>query len=156
MARRPKHLKKSVKLQVERLQRKCRYCKAHQARQGFDKHEAWCKKIWMIRQELLGLRSHSTTNQIQTEPIPSISPILPSTPVHFDTNNEFVEGSSSSAIPMSIGVNHFLAESESQEDSTLTPSRKGMLTASQSLLFHPENFRPYAGCVWTSFTKGIH
>lgn len=119
MSRRPKHLKKSVKLQVERLQRKCHYCKAHQARQGFDKHEAWCKKTWMIRRELLGLRLHSTANQIQTG---SISPMLPSTPVYFDTNNEFVEGSSNDVqVP----------ESESQEDTA--PSHKGMLTASRSL-----------------------
>lgn len=37
MARRPKHLKKPGKLQVDALQQKCRYCKTHRGARGFDK-----------------------------------------------------------------------------------------------------------------------
>ena len=64
MARRPTCWKKSVKLQVEKLERKCRYCKTHQSARGFDKHQAWCKKTWIIRQEYR-LHNHSITNQLQ-------------------------------------------------------------------------------------------
>ncbi|KAF8798516.1 hypothetical protein BYT27DRAFT_7122910 [Phlegmacium glaucopus] len=112
MPRRPTYLKKSVKLQVERLERKCHYCKTHQNRRGFDKHEAWCKKTWMIRRELhQDLHTHSTTNRFQVEATPPVSLTIPSSLINLDANNEFVEGSSS--IP--IEVEYMSPELDPQE-----------------------------------------
>jgi hypothetical protein len=98
MARRPTYSKKSAKLQVEQLQRKCRYCKTHRNAHGFDKHEDWCKKTWMIQRELQDseLRPHSTTNQIQAEAMSLISPKIYSSL----RDNNFMEGSSS--MPMEV------------------------------------------------------
>ena len=94
MARRPTCWKKSVKLQVEKLERKCRYCKTHQSARGFDKHQAWCKKTWIIRQEYR-LHNHSITNQLQPEATDPNFPAVPTSSIEFDTNDEFIEGSSS-------------------------------------------------------------
>ena len=108
MARRPTYLKKSVKLQVEKLERKCRYCKTHQSARGFDKHEAWCKKTWMIRKELQDLRTQSTTNQPQYEAKPFISQRINSSLADLNANNKFVEESSS--MTMEIDAEYRLPE----------------------------------------------
>lgn len=118
MARRSKHSKKSVKLQVEQLERKCRYCKSHQNRRGFDKHEAWCKKTWIIRQELRDLRVNSIEKELGAKSLPTIAPIA-SSPPYFDIDNEFMEGSSS--IP--TGVTHLSHLAEN----TTGPSQCGEL-----------------------------
>jgi hypothetical protein len=92
MAHRPTYLKKSVKLQVEKLERKCRYCKTHRNMQGFDKHEAWCKKTWIIRRELQELHSHSMTGDkhVHTEAANLISSIISSSLTYFDASDQFV------------------------------------------------------------------
>ena len=115
MPRRPTYSKKSVTFQVEKLERKCRYCKTHRNAQGFDKHEAWCKRTWIIRRELRELRAHSMANQLHIE----ATPIPPKIPSSSDANNEFVEGSSS----MSMEVEY--------PSPALDP--QGMLTLSSSL-----------------------
>ncbi|KAF8804428.1 hypothetical protein BYT27DRAFT_7106461 [Phlegmacium glaucopus] len=116
MARRPKHLKKSGKLQVDALQQKCRYCKTHRGARGFDKHEAWCKKTWMIRKELRDVKcEHAIINQLQVEVTPPLSPTIPPCCVDFSANNEFVEGSSS--VPME--VDHPPLESDPREPTTV-------------------------------------
>ncbi|KAF8149987.1 hypothetical protein B0H34DRAFT_825948 [Crassisporium funariophilum] len=98
MPRRPVYLKKSAKSQVEKLERKCRYCDTHQSSRRFDKHEAWCKKNWIIRKELANLQKHSITN-IQPVTLPEVMP--PShVPPAYEANKEFVEGSS--AMPMEV------------------------------------------------------
>ncbi|EDR01414.1 uncharacterized protein LACBIDRAFT_333279 [Laccaria bicolor S238N-H82] len=100
MPRRSTHSTKSGKLQVERLERKCRYCKTYRSAQGFDKHEAWCKKTSMIRKELPE-RTHSNPNEIQVDATPLTLPAIPlSSRVDFGANNEFVEGSS--LVPMDV------------------------------------------------------
>jgi hypothetical protein len=96
MARRPTYLKKSAKVQVERLQRKCRYCKIHRNAHGFDKHEAWCKKTWTIRKELQVWRAHPTTDQLE----PQVEATSLNPPKIPRVDNEFVEGSS--IMPMEI------------------------------------------------------
>lgn len=98
MARRPTYLKKSVKFELEKLHRKCRYCKTHQNSRGFDKHVAWCKKIWTIRNEHRDLQSFSATEVQAAQKIGSSLQVdcLPAT--------EFVEGSSS--IPMEPEADH--------------------------------------------------
>jgi hypothetical protein len=123
MPRRPTYLKKSVKLQVEELEQKCRYCKTHQSGQGFHNHEAWCKKTWMIRQERQDLRRHSTATQLQAEPTPLILPIILS---NLDGNNEFVEGSSSMT-----GI--YPSPEPCPRAPITAPSLECMLTLSQNL-----------------------
>lgn len=150
MPRRPTYLKKSVKLQVEGLERKCRYCKTHQSGRGFDKHEAWCKKTWIIRQELQDLRRHSTAKQLQAEPTPLISPIILS---NLDGNNEFVEGSSS-MMPMEV---EYPSPEPGPRAPVTAPSLECMLTLSQVSLVNVEwEIYRLCGHVRTSFTTGIH
>ena len=123
MARRPTYLKKSVKVQVERLQRKCRYCKIHRNTHGFDKHEAWCKKIWTIKKELQVWRAHPTTTD-QLEPQPkAMSPIPPKIS---RVNNEFVEGSS--IMPMEIDRDNPSSDTQLEDATVIAPS--GMLILS--------------------------
>ena len=43
--------KKSSRLQVEELYRKCRYCNANRPTNRFDKHQKVCKTRWEILQE---------------------------------------------------------------------------------------------------------
>lgn len=121
MARRATYSKKSVKVQVEKLERKCRYCKTHRNSQGFDKHEVWCKKTWIIQRELQELRAHST-NQTHTE---ETTPKIPSSSTNFDVNNEFAEGSGS----MSMEVEYPLPELDSQD---ATQRLNGMLPFPQA------------------------
>ena len=144
MPRRPTYLKKSVKLQVEGLERKCRYCKTHRSARRFDKHEAWCKKTWMIRQELQDLR--------KAKPTPLISPIIPSSLSNLDGNDEFVEGSSS--MPMEV---EYPSLEPGPQAPTTAPRLDGMLTLSQVSLVNVswEIYRP-CGHVRTLFTTGIH
>jgi len=79
MPRRPTYLKKSGKIQVDKLERKCRYCKTHRSARRFDKHEAWCKKTWMIRKELQDVKhTHAIVDQLQAEATRSPSPTNPS------------------------------------------------------------------------------
>jgi hypothetical protein len=124
MPRRPTYLKKSVKLQVERLERKCCYCKTHRSAQGFDKHEVWCKKIWTIRRELQDRRMHSTTNQLQAEAKSVIARTIPSSLIDLNAGSEFVEGSSS--MPMEISE-YPLLELDLQEPTT-APRLSGTFT----------------------------
>jgi len=128
MPRRPTYLKKSVKLQVERLEKKCRYCKTHQNGRGFNKHEAWCKRTWTIRRELQDLCTHPAPNQFQVEETPLVSPAITSSLITSDANNEFVEGSSSIAIEI-----EYPSPELDPEESTTAPSL-GMLTLSQLFL----------------------
>jgi len=123
MARRPLYLKKSVKLQVEKLERKCRYCKTHQSARGFDKHEAWCKKTWMIRKELR-LRTHSTANLHKPGATDPVFPIVPPSPINSNTSDEFVQGSSSMPI---YPLEYPSRELDSQVPTTTTSSPSGML-----------------------------
>lgn len=101
MPRRSKKSKNSVKLGVERLKRKCRYCKTHQNGRGFEKHEAWCKKTSAIRQELQELQDLGTPtigDQLRVEVVP---PKMPSSLVNAGIGEEFVEGPS--YMPMDAG-----------------------------------------------------
>jgi hypothetical protein len=127
MPRRPTYLKK---IQVDKLERKCCYCKTHRSARGFDKHKAWCKKTWIIRKELRDRRDiegvHAIVNQLQAEETRSPSPTLPSRFIGFGANTELVEGSSSGHME----VEYPSPEMDSQEptpavnlDGTLTPSQ---------------------------------
>jgi hypothetical protein len=100
MARWPTYLKKSAKVQVERLQRKCRYCKIHRNAHGFDKHEAWCKKVWTIQRERQAWRAHPTTDQFESQ----AEATFLTSPKISRVDDEFVEGSScdSSIMPIEI------------------------------------------------------
>jgi hypothetical protein len=104
MPRRPKHLKKTAKLQLEQLERKCPYCKAHVNSRRFDKHKAWCKTKWTIEQELKRrhLHTHTVTSQTspQLETAPGITASVSSFLRDSQVNEEFVEGSSE--IPMEV------------------------------------------------------
>jgi hypothetical protein len=129
MARRPTYLKKPGKIQVDKLERKCRYCKTHRSARGFDKHEAWCKKTWMIRKELQDVKgAYAIVNQLQAEATRSPSPTLPSCLIGFGTNTEFVEGSS----PVHMEVDYPSLEMDSQEPTTAL-NLDGMLTPSQTI-----------------------
>ena len=115
MPRRPTYLKKSGKIQVDKLERKCRYCKTHRSARRFDKHEAWCKKTWMIRKELRDVeRTHAIVDQLQAEATWSPSPTLSSCLISFGANAEFVEGSSS----VHMEVDYPSLEMDSQEPTT--------------------------------------
>jgi hypothetical protein len=141
MPRRPTYLKKFGKIQVDKLERKCRYCMTHRSTRGFDKHEAWCKKTWMIRKELRDVnRAHAIANQLQAEAMRSSSPTLPSSSclIGFSANTgtEFVEGSSS----VHMEVDYPSPEMDSKEpttavnlDGTLTPSQTMLLRILQTL-----------------------
>jgi len=99
MPRRPAYLKKSANFEFERLHRKCCYCKTHQNTRGFDKHVAWCKKIWTIQNELRDLQSLSATRtEVQDEG--TSSQIPSSLQVDCPAENGLVEGPRSSSIPM--------------------------------------------------------
>ena len=134
MARRPTYSKKSVKLQLEKLERKCRYCKTHRHSQGFDKHEAWCKKTWLIRKELQESRIHSTNNELHSEAT-LIPPQIPSSLTYFDVNNDFVEGSSS----MPMEVDYPLPELNLQDATVTAQCLNSTLTFSSSLKMSPSN-----------------
>lgn len=120
MARRPTYLKMSAKVQVEKLQRKCRYCKIHRNVLGFDKHEAWCKQTWTIRKELQVWHAHPTTDQFEPQAV-AMSLIPPKTS---RVDNEFVEGSST--MPMEIGSPP--SDTQLEDDTVIAPS--GMLIPS--------------------------
>ena len=131
MPRRPTYLKKSGKIQVDKLERKCRYCKTHRSARGFDKHEAWCRKTWMIRKELRNINlkcvPHAIVDQLQTEArLPS--PTLPSCIIGFGANTEFVEGSSS----VHMEVDYPSLGTDSQEPTTAV-NLDGMLSPSQTI-----------------------
>jgi hypothetical protein len=99
----------------------------HRSTRGFDKHEAWCKKTWIIRKELRDVnRAHAIANQLQAEATPS--PTLPSCLIGFGTNTEFVEGSSS----VHMEVDYPSPEMDSQEPTTAV-NLDGMLTPSQTI-----------------------
>jgi hypothetical protein len=89
MPRCPTYLKKSAKIQVERLYQRCCYCKTHHSTRGFDKHEAWCKKTWLIRKEHRQTQMPSATTEGQAKGMPS------SLQVDLIAENECVEGSGS-------------------------------------------------------------
>ena len=99
MPRRPKHLKKTAKLQLEQLERKCPYCKAHVNSRRFDKHKDWCKTRWTIEQELKQ-RHLRTPISPQLEIAPGITASVSSFLRDSHVNEEFVEGSSE--IPMEV------------------------------------------------------
>ena len=146
MPRRPAYLKKSVKSEFERLHRKCCYCKTHQNTRGFDKHVAWCKKIWMIRNELRDLQSLSVTTEVQAEG--TSSQIPSSLQVNCPVESAFIEGSSS--IPMEV-------DHPPDLDLQETTTTNGTLSLSQTsppdfyLEFSRTQFH-----IWTSFTTWIH
>ena len=120
MARRPTYSKTSVKRQVEKLERKCRFCKTHRNAIGFDKHEAWCKKTWIIRRELQELRTHSMTNCPPAEA--SLSSLT-----YSDVNHEFVQGCSSMEVEYS--------ELDPQNDIVMTQSHGRRTSLSELEMF---------------------
>ena len=126
MPRRPTYLKK---IQVDKLERKCRYCKTHQSARGFNKHEAWCRKTWMIQKELRDIkRAHTIVNQFRAEGTQSPLPTLPSCLIGFSTDGEFVEGSSS----VHMEVDYPSPETGSREPTTAV-NLDGMPTPSQTI-----------------------
>ena len=127
MPRRPTYLKKSS---VEKLYKKCRYCKIHQSSRGFDKHEAWCKKTSIIRKELQGLRTRPTggvaTAPFQDHAEPA-SAVFSSVRLDFDLPNiDFIEGSSSMPLPTS--TQHPLPELLHDQVTAMTASNDGELS----------------------------
>jgi hypothetical protein len=123
MPRRPTYLKKSVKLQVDKLERKCRYCKTHQNARGFDKHEAWCKKTWKIQRELMelqALHTRSTSKQLQAKGMPLISALIPAFLIETSVNNESVERPS--LMPMEV---EYASPELGHQEPTTTPSLHG-------------------------------
>ena len=129
MLRRPNYSKKSVKLQVEKLHRKCRYCKTHQDSRGFDRHEAWCKTKWRIRKELQELRTHPPTRS-PTTTVPHLHATHISSPslaaYEFEVNSDFVEGSSSMPLPTS--TQHLLPEVLQNQPTGMTSGDNGELS----------------------------
>jgi len=150
MARRQRHLKESAKVEVEKLQRKCRYCKSHQSARGFDKHEAWCKKISIIRQELQEWNAHSTTRtNLQNEATRTRPPS--SSELTGNSNGDFVEGSS--MMPMEPAEYPL---SDTQQEPAMAPSHPSTLT-----LFLKYPFPIFISCrpythLRASFTPRIH
>lgn len=125
MPRRPTYLKKSAKLQVEKLVRKCQYCMTHRNARGFDKHVAWCKKTWKIREELRASRTPTSTptrKQFQAEGMPPILPQIPTSLLESRVNDEFVEGPSS--MPMEVG---YASPEQGDQEHTMAPSLYGTL-----------------------------
>ena len=53
----PRKKRKTSKVEIGLLYRKCRYCKAHRTTHFFDRHESACKAQWIIRNEI---HSHPT------------------------------------------------------------------------------------------------
>ena len=104
MPRRPTYLKKTS---VEKLYKKCRYCKTHQSTRGFDKHQVWCKKTAIIQKELRELRTRPTAGATTINPLQphaatgSSVPTFSPTRANFDLPDaEFIEGSSSMPLPI--------------------------------------------------------
>ena len=105
MARRPNHFKKPAKLQLEQLERKCRYCKTHQSSHRFDKHEAWCKTSYTIKQELKQRTRQRQHTHIMTSPRLETPAPVSSCLRDSDVNEESVEVSSSE-IPIGPTICH--------------------------------------------------
>lgn len=82
--------KKSSKLQLEGLYRKCRYCNTHRPTNRFDKHQKACKTQWEIFHERRKTKATQEAMDILVEPK------APSKGYHSEPG--FVEGSS--AIPV--------------------------------------------------------
>lgn len=111
------------KLQVEKLERKCRYCKTHRSARGFDKHEVWCKKTWIIRRELRE-HTHSNANELQAEATPLTLPTIPSSSlVDFGANNEFVASEGSSSVPMEVDYPSLELDTQGPTNGMLAPSQ---------------------------------
>ena len=53
--------RKTSKVEIDLLYRKCRYCKAHQTTHFFDWHETACKAQWIIRNQNQQTHLHATT-----------------------------------------------------------------------------------------------
>jgi len=52
--------RKTSKVEIDLLYRKCRYCKAHRTTHFFDQHETACKAQWIIRNENQQTHLHPT------------------------------------------------------------------------------------------------
>jgi hypothetical protein len=52
--------RKTSKVEIGLLYRKCRYCKAHRTTHFFDRHETACKAQWIIRNENQQTHLHPT------------------------------------------------------------------------------------------------
>jgi hypothetical protein len=62
-----KRPKKSSKLQLESLYRKCRYCNTHRRTNRFDKHQKACKTQWEILHERRNQKTEASRTQATQE-----------------------------------------------------------------------------------------
>ena len=56
----PRKKRKTSKVEINLLYRKCRYCQAHRTTHFFDQHERACKVQWIIRNENQQTHLHPT------------------------------------------------------------------------------------------------
>lgn len=56
----PRKKRKTSKVEINLLYRKCRYCQAHRTTHFFDRHEIACKAQWIIRNENQHPHPHPT------------------------------------------------------------------------------------------------
>ncbi|KAI0266604.1 hypothetical protein BGY98DRAFT_1102511 [Russula aff. rugulosa BPL654] len=105
MARHPTNLKKSVKLHIDKLRRKCRYCKTH------TKDARVSISMKLVQESFEDPRGTSRVahpfnwQELQAKEMPLISPTIPASLVYSSVSNEFacVEGSSSMPMDLEYG-----------------------------------------------------
>lgn len=81
----PRKKRKTSKVEINLLYRKCRYCQAHRTTHFFDRHESACKAQWIIRNENQHPHPHPT-------PITTVIENAGAFQGGFTDSDEFMEG----------------------------------------------------------------
>lgn len=81
----PRKKRKTSKVEIDLLYRKCRYCQAHRTKHFFDRHESACKVKWIIRNEDQHPHPHPTPITTAMENSGAIQ-------VGFTDSDKFMEG----------------------------------------------------------------
>jgi hypothetical protein len=90
----PRKKRKTSKVEINLLYRKCQYCQAHRTTHFFDRHESACKAQWIIR------------NENHPHPTPITMAIQNAGAIQggFTDNYEFMEGCNAMQIEDTVAI----------------------------------------------------
>jgi hypothetical protein len=89
--------RKTSKVEISLLYRKCRYCKAHRPTHFFDRHETACQAQWIIRNENQQTHLHPTPTTTAIENAGAVR----GSPMDCD---ELIEGPTGNAMEIVVGA----------------------------------------------------
>jgi hypothetical protein len=91
----PRKKRKTSKVEINLLYRKCQYCQVHRTTRFFDRHESACKAQWIIRNE---------NQQTHTHPTPITTAIQNAGAIQGGFTDEFMEGCNAMQIEDTVAV----------------------------------------------------